>query len=135
MNRLFQGDDIDPFGMFEELEKLFKSFLKRISNLCCVSMKAASVTDLHFLEDADLGETFCECLQKICLCAHEKDLKRRCFTTAQLFKRNLQKRLPHAATLLKKLKAVGLQSILRPCATKLLWEFASRVFACLPYQL
>lgn len=44
--------------MFEELEKLFQSFLKRISNLCGASMKAASVTDLHFLEDADLRDFF-----------------------------------------------------------------------------
>lgn len=44
--------------MFEELEKLFQSFLKRISNLCGASMKAASVTDLHFLEDADLKRLF-----------------------------------------------------------------------------
>lgn len=58
VNRLSQGDDIDLFGMFEELEKLLKSISKRVRNLCCASMKAASVTDLHFLEDADLRETF-----------------------------------------------------------------------------
>lgn len=45
VNRLFQAEDGDPFGMSEELKRLFKSFWQgSVCHLCCTSMEASSTT-------------------------------------------------------------------------------------------
>lgn len=93
VNRLFQGQDVDPLGVFEELERLFKSLLTRITKPSVLRQHEGSLGDFDFmnfeshflgLEDADLGMTFSEHLQRTQLDAHEKQaLKRPLFCLYQ----------------------------------------------------
>ncbi|KAH9384475.1 hypothetical protein HPB48_026484 [Haemaphysalis longicornis] len=73
INKLFQGEDVDPLGIFEELQKRFKRLLCRTLKSCVLrhhddsSLLTLDTKDIESIflaiHDADLGSSFLEHLQ------------------------------------------------------------------------
>ncbi|KAH6937588.1 hypothetical protein HPB50_001868 [Hyalomma asiaticum] len=61
VNRLVQGQDVDPLGMLEELERLFKSLLTRIIKPSVLRQHEGSLGDFDFMNLESLFFSFGRC--------------------------------------------------------------------------
>ncbi|KAH6923045.1 hypothetical protein HPB50_020769 [Hyalomma asiaticum] len=128
VNKLFQGEDVDPLGVFEELQKLYKRLVARILkpsvlrqhddvNICDLDLMNLESIFLG-LDDVDFGGSFTDHVSNIRLTTEEQhSLKRRyCLAFLKACASDLQKRLPNATSLVRKLRAISPSSVLGPNA-------------------
>ncbi|KAL3248872.1 hypothetical protein MRX96_056279 [Rhipicephalus microplus] len=110
VNNMFQGEDEDPLGIFEELQKLYNHLLARTLKLSVHRQHdEASLCDLDLVnlesiylgvDEADFGSRFNDHINELHLTSEERMLlKQRCFAFLKACASDLQKRLPNTTSL------------------------------------
>lgn len=146
VNKLFQGEDVDPLGVFEELQKLYKRLVARILkpsvlrhhdevSICDIDLMNLESIFLG-LDDVDFGGSFTDHVSNIRLTTEEQhSLKRRCFAFLKACASDLQKRLPNATSLVRKLRAISPSSVLGANAMNALKTLPKDVFGCPEHRI
>ncbi|KAH9371237.1 hypothetical protein HPB48_013518 [Haemaphysalis longicornis] len=146
VNKMFQGEDVDPLGIFEELQKLYNRLLARILKPSVLRQHdEASLCDLDLVnlesiylsvDDADFGSSFNDHINELHLASEERMLlKQRCFAFLKACASDLQKRLPNTTSLVRKLRAISPSSVLGPNAMKALKTFPKDVLSCPEHRI
>ncbi|KAL3253753.1 hypothetical protein MRX96_054526 [Rhipicephalus microplus] len=110
VNKMFQGENMDPLGIFEDLRKLYNRLLARILKPSVLRQHdEASLCDLDLVnlesiylnvDDADFGSSFNDHINELHLASEERVLlKQRCFAFLKACASDLQKRLPNTTSL------------------------------------
>ena len=114
------------------MARILKSSVRQHDDVSICDLDVMNLESIFLgLEDVHIGGSFTDHVSNIRLTTEEQhSLKRRCFAFLKACSSDLQKRLPNATSLVRKLRAISPLSVLGPNAIKALRTLPKDVFGC-----